>query len=280
MARRFQPRLNKRLLERRDAYRIYAVNAFAVRNRAEADVKFTSFATHDELPDLIAQDEVWIWDNVAAREGDFFIANALTELQQQAAGASKSEAEEAGLAMERLMREHATGAKYRNGKPHRQVPDEIRVSHYLTLEDPRFPIEVWLVDGLWVRSLYQTDYNDGGHGYVYAWCPKREIWMEKDLDRAELPLLVAHEYVELRLMRDKGLKYDKAHEIASEVEYDLRKSATRSRFPGLSRQRLTKRDVRKFTADDFFEYVQRNYQHGLMRRAIALVDKVSAKILP
>ena len=42
-----------------------------------------------------------------------------------------------------------------------------------------------LVDGNVVRCTYKTDYTEGGHGQVYPWVPKREIWVEKALDRTE-----------------------------------------------------------------------------------------------
>src|SRR6202011_3256568 len=130
---------------------------------------------------------------------------------------------ETGLGVERALREKLTGLKFRAGKPHKRVPRKLYVEGYITLADLKFPIQVWLVDGNMVRSLYKTDYTEGGHGYVYRWVPKREIWVEKDLDRWELPFILCHEYLELRLMRDKGLAYDKAHEICSKVEFNLRK---------------------------------------------------------
>src|SRR4051794_9323163 len=102
---RFRPALNKTLMDRREGYKIYAVNAFAVRNSAEPDVSFTSFATHDELPDLIAEDEIWIWANLAEREGEFFIANALAALSARADGASQERATTIGLNAERKLRE-------------------------------------------------------------------------------------------------------------------------------------------------------------------------------
>lgn len=42
-------------------------------------------------------------------------------------------------------------------------------------------IEVWRIDGHLVRCYYKTDYTEGGHGYVYPWCPRNEIWIEKDI---------------------------------------------------------------------------------------------------
>src|SRR5207249_5041677 len=130
----------------------------------------------------------------------------------------------AGLNIERSLREKLTGWKFRAGRPHKRVPPQLYIEHYLTLSDQRFPIEAWLVDGNMVRSWYKTDYTEGGHGYVYRWVPKQEIWVEWAVDRRELPFIVAHEYLELRLMRDAGVEYDPAHEICSTVEFELRKN--------------------------------------------------------
>ena len=87
------------------------------------------------------------------------------------------------------------------------MPPRIYVEQYITLPDPDGPggeVTVWLVDGAVVRDLYKTDYTEGGHGYVYPWVPKPEIWVEATLERAELPFIVAHEYLERLLMRDAG----------------------------------------------------------------------------
>ena len=122
------------------------------------------------------------------------------------------------------------------------------------------------MDGLRVRSTYMTDYTEGGHGYVYPWVPKNEIWIEQAIEQAEAPFIVAHEYIEHRLMRDDGMEYDKAHECCSEMEFDLRKADERKQFPGLSRQRFRKSDLSKLTRPEFFEFVQRKYEHGYLRR--------------
>jgi hypothetical protein len=115
------------------------------------------------------------------------------------------------------------------------------------------------VDGSMVRSLYKTDYTEGGHGYVYQWVPKRQIWVEKDLDRWELPFIVSHEYLELRLMREKGIKYDKAHEICAKVEFNLRKGRGGKAILVPGRRMLMKRDLRNLTGDEIFQYVLKTY---------------------
>jgi hypothetical protein len=110
---------------------------------------------------------------------------------------------------------------------------------------------------------------EGGHGYVYPWVPRGEIWVERDLDEAEVPFILAHEYTELRLMRDAGMSYDRAHEASSRVEFDLRKPPTRAAFPGFGRRRPGKADLPHLTAPEYFEYVTRHYLRGRARRAAA-----------
>src|SRR5438477_12528769 len=138
------------------------------------------------------------------------------------------------------MREKLNGAKFRDGKPHKQVPDALYLERYIILPDPRGPVQVWLVDGNLARSYYKTDYTEGGHGYVYRWVPKPEIWVEWAVDRRELPFIVAHEYLELRLMRDAGVEYDPAHEICSTVEFELRKNDRVKMFLAPGRRKLHK----------------------------------------
>jgi hypothetical protein len=120
-------------------------------------------------------------------------------------------------------------------------------------------VKVWVVDGNLVRSYYKTDYTEGGHGYVYPWVPRPEIWVEDGVDHRELPFIVRHEYLERRLMRDEGLDYDTAHEICSRVEFDLRKArgATPLLVPG--RGKLHKKDLPRLTDDEVFQYVLRNH---------------------
>jgi hypothetical protein len=161
----FQPRLNKKRVLAHADCTVYSVNGLAVRNAAQPDEEFGNFATRDEFPDLIPAGEVWISEKLAAKEGISFIANALTQLKRQADGATEK-AYDDGLEVERFLRERLNGVEFRDGKPHKQVPDKIYLKHYVSLPDPQGPVEVWLVDGNLVRSYYKTDYTEGGHGYV------------------------------------------------------------------------------------------------------------------
>jgi hypothetical protein len=254
----FTPKLHKKHVLSHADCTVYSVNGLAVRNAAQPDEEFGNFATQDEFPELIPKDEIWIPEKLAPREGIFFIANALTQRKCLADGAS-DKAYDNGIEVERHLREKLNGIEFRDGKPHKHVPDAIYLEHYLTLPDPEGPVRVWVVDGNLVRSYYKTDYTEGGHGYVYPWVPRLEIWIEDGVDRCELPFIVSHEYIERRLMRDAGIDYDTAHNICSKVEYELRKR--RGPMPLLvpGRRNLHKKDLVRLTGDDVFQYVLRTH---------------------
>jgi hypothetical protein len=276
---RFQPKLNKHFVATRDGYDIFSINPFAIRNLAQSDEEFDNFATHNEFPDIIPKGEIWINERAMRREGEFFSANAIARLQALEDGASEDSAYTIGLNADRKLRAARTGIRYRAHRPSKRISPRIYVRHYLTLPDEEFPIEVWIVDGLRVRSTYMTDYTEGGHGYVYPWVPKNEIWIEETIERAEVPFIVAHEYIEHRLMRDEGMEYDKAHECCSEMEFDLRKADERKQFPNLSRRRFRKTDLPKLTRAEFFDFVQRKYQHGYVRRLRGVASRIARGVL-
>lgn len=123
--RHFNPPLNKRFVNTLDGYDIYTVNSFAIRNATEPDEEFDNIAIHNDFPDLIPKNQIWTYDATYKREGKFFLANAIAELNSLQNGKSQDEAYEAGLKAERQLRENITGVKFRNGRPHRRVPSEI-----------------------------------------------------------------------------------------------------------------------------------------------------------
>ena len=256
----YDPKLHKRRVLVHEDYTVYSVNGLTVRNVAQPDEEFGNFATQDDFPDLIPKGEIWISEKVAPKEGIFFIANALTQLTRQAAGAT-DKAYDDGLEVERVLREKLNGVEFRDGKPHKQVPAAVYLEPYITLPDPQGPVKVWLIDGNLARSYYKTDYTEGGHGYVYPWVPRPEIWVEDGVDRREVPFIVCHEYLERRLMRDEDLDYDTAHEICSKVEFDLRKGEGAAPLLVNGRRKLTKPDLQRLTSDEVFAYVLRTYLH-------------------
>jgi hypothetical protein len=262
MKRRFEPPLDKTKIAALDGLTVYAVRALAVRNAAQPDEEFGNFAVRPDFPDLIADREVWVADRLTDREAGFFLANARVQYGELARGRTDEHAYQSGLDAERELRERATGIPFRDGKPHKQVPDETYLRPYTTLPDPKGPVAVWRVDGMRVRCTYKTDSTEGGHGYVYPWVPRPEIWVEEAVEAAEVPYILAHEYTERRLMRDEGMGYDPAHEVAARVEFGLRKAPTRRRFPGFGPEPPTKANLPALTAPEYYEYVLKHYVRG------------------
>ena len=80
------------------------------------------------------------------------------------------------------------------------------------------------INGRIVRDLYKTDFVEGGHGYVYAWIPNNEIWIESCIHASEAKFILLHESVERKIMKDFNLDYHVAHNIAADVEYNTRES--------------------------------------------------------
>src|SRR5579871_509639 len=141
MARRFDPRLNKKRYLTHADVTLFTVNGLAVRDASKPDEEFGNFALHDEFPDVIGDREVWVSEKLAPREGVFFAANALTYLSRVAAGATDG-AYDDGVAAERALRERVNGIDFRDGKPHKHVPDAVYLGEYVTLPDPRGAVEV------------------------------------------------------------------------------------------------------------------------------------------
>jgi len=264
MERRYDPKLNKRQYLTHADCTVYTVNGLAVRNASEPDEEFGNFATHDEFPDCIGNREVWISEKLASKEGVFFVANALTYLSRVAAGAT-DRAYDAGIEIERSLRESINGIEFRDGRPHKRVPEAIYLGEYLTLPDPKGDVTVYLIDGNMARSYYKTDYTQGGHGYVYPWVPKQQIWIEDGSDHRELPFIVCHEYLERRLMRDARLGYDRAHEIASALEFDLRKGTGLTKLLTAGRK-IGKADLPGLTDEAVYEFVNAHYRHASGRK--------------
>lgn len=93
-------------------------------------------------------------------------------------------------------------------------------------------IEVFAVDGVWVRNNLSIIFGHGGHGLVHEFIPLDEIWVSKkhqkscdcrgvreDLAVSEnfFDSTVLHEYIELTAML-AGDDFWTAHQKALEVE--------------------------------------------------------------
>ena len=252
-------RLNKRFIATHNGYHFYTVNGYAVRDVAQPDEEFGCFATSDNFSSLIPKGEVWLAEQAVEREGLFFIANALTQLKEQE-GAPGCQGVYPGHQRRTPAAGTAQSLEVPRGRSPKTHPQRSLCGPlYATLPDKEDKtVNVWIVDANVVRSLFKTDYVEGGHGFVYPWVPNNEIWLEDTLDQHELPFIVAHEYLERRLMRDEKLDYDTAHDICSRVEFHLRKNQHVKLFLARA-EKFRKKDLPKLASDELLQYVVQHH---------------------
>jgi hypothetical protein len=101
-------------------------------------------------------------------------------------------------------------------QPSRRSPPETPWKRFIGQCCPH-GLEIAVVDGTLVRNRYDSDFVQGGHGLVYGFIPKGEIWIASETPEVELPFVAFHECFEAELMR-KGMSYNKAHDRAKARE--------------------------------------------------------------
>jgi hypothetical protein len=103
-----------------------------------------------------------------------------------------------------------------------EIAENILVKDFFREQDG---FKLYLVDGNAVRKDH-IEFTMGGHGYVYDYIPKDEVWIDENLkDKPDdMEATIKHELFEIKKMRDEGLTYDDAHELASNMEKEVRQS--------------------------------------------------------
>ena len=84
--------------------------------------------------------------------------------------------------------------------------------------------KIYIVDGKYVRLHNDIDFLDGGHHLVYSFIPDDEIWIDDQQSPEEAYYTTIHELAENKLMEDKGMDYEAAHNIASRIEHRARQN--------------------------------------------------------
>jgi hypothetical protein len=202
---------NKKFWKSHQGYRLYTVDDSQVRASSINNQDFCLVGTSYQFEKLIPKDEIWFSELLDPYEKEIKLRAAMKLIEEMSSGKDFWE------------------AYYRVRK---EIENPIRNNHELSLknEEPRIKlhsnihgIKVYLVDGRIVRDKYDSGFHEGGHGYVYAYVPKDEIWMENGMVRDhEWQGTLIHEYNEMMLMKTKGYDYNKAHDIVSQEEYKNR----------------------------------------------------------
>jgi hypothetical protein len=213
--------MNKRPWRKLDGVPIFLVDGSAIRKSvtkkqalAGTDntmADFLDYGIHDTLRvhggfRQVPPGEIWIADELVPEERDIVVKIALIRLRGLDEGKAP---QEAYYESERLSKELRQGLS---------IPS-IRLSNFR--EDDG--VVTYIVNGFGVRSRFSSRFIQGGHGVVYDYIPRDEVWIDDTLDGDEhLPVFV-HEFVERSLMAG-GMKYEDAHEIATVREYECRET--------------------------------------------------------
>ena len=202
--------------EIRNDFKVWIVDGIYI--RTHMDEEFTNFGQHYRFP-YIPKNEFWIDKEAQHDEHRFFVDHLLVENRLMASGMSYEEAIVKADLAERGERRRA-GDLRRATHAGQTLPDPASVHERLwkKLEDG---ISVWIVNGRMVRSVYDIDYTEGGHDYVYEFVPQNEVWIDDAVVETERGYVLLHELHERNLMA-KGWPYSKAHADSSRIEYRCR----------------------------------------------------------
>lgn len=188
-------------------YKITYINSEKFRKSSIKNVEFCTVAIHSDFPNAIGKYEIFIDNSIKANE----IPSLLVGLKKRL----KHNKQDDKLAYDKSMQAEK---KYR-----KLNVSKLKKKKFYVLKDYKNDFEVFYVNGKSVRDKFKTDFSQGGHEFVYDWIPKNEIWIEEE-EKEEVQYILAHEYLELVMMRDLKMNYNDAHYKASEIEQKLRKS--------------------------------------------------------
>ena len=186
--------------------------------RGHIDEEFTNFGQHYGFP-YIRKNELWIEMETKTNERQFFIDHLLVEHRLMEKGVPYDTALVEADKVERRERCRA-GDVRRLTHDGKELPDgkEVHERLWKKLEKD---ISVWIVNGRLVRSVFDIDFTEGGHDYVYEFVPENEVWIDDAMEEKERGYVLLHELHERNRMAN-GWSYNKAHAESSRLEYRCR----------------------------------------------------------
>lgn len=209
-------------------FKVYIVDGKYVRDCF--DEEFTNFGQHCRFR-FIPKDEFWIDKEYSYKhEIQYYIDHLLVENRLMAKGMDYNSALKKADHVER--RERHKSRLFKKYGCH--LSQHI---HKKLLADYSYhQIKVWVVNGELVRDKFDVDFTEGGHGMVYPFILKNEIWLDDDLSPRERKFILLHELYERNLMAKKIPNhhypgryphshhriYLAAHQAASSLEYFYR----------------------------------------------------------
>ena len=95
---------------------------------------------------------------------------------------------------------------------------------YLQKDEQYGNLQVWIVDGSYIRSHIDEEFTNFGQHYRYPYIPLNELWIDQEAEHDERRFFIDHLLVEHRLMA-KGTPYEKALAEADRAERKERRRA-------------------------------------------------------
>ncbi len=121
---------------------------------------------------------------------------------------------------------------------------------YLQRDDKRGDLQIWIVDGAWIRGHLDEEFTNFGQHFRYPYIPPQELWIDREGTPDERTFFIDHLLTEHRLMA-RGKSYAEALAAADQMERrerrragDLRKATRDGRQlpdPATVHERLWKR---------------------------------------
>ena len=187
-----------------EGFSIWYVNGYWIRKYL--DKSFPNYGSRRTFT-FIPKDEFWIDIENGAKESHYIIINFLAFQKALENDKSYEEAIEISTKVEKS--ERGKSKLLKRLKKIRIKGNLIKKIHKKQLFVKYTEnLEIWLVRGNLVRSLFHVDFNQGGHEFVYPFVPKNEVWIDDSLYYKERVYVLIHELYERQLMIH-GRKYDK-----------------------------------------------------------------------
>jgi hypothetical protein len=95
---------------------------------------------------------------------------------------------------------------------------------YIRKDDTRGEIQIWIVDGSYIRGHIDEEFTNFGQHYRYPYIPEKEFWIDQEAEHDEHIFFIDHLLVEYDLM-SKGAPYDRALIEADLIERKERRRA-------------------------------------------------------
>jgi hypothetical protein len=116
---------------------------------------------------------------------------------------------------------------------------------YLEKIGDRDGVEVWSVDGSYIRGHLDEEFTNFGQHYRFPYIPENELWIDREADPNERGFFVEHLLVEHRLMA-QGMPYGEALTHAGRAERrERRRAGDLKRLTGNGRQLPDPKAVRE-----------------------------------